>query len=127
MSAFVVSQNHINAIVTWANHRDRGCYAIADPTAIGQMLLNANNRSVRYRYTDADEQSMTDPEPFEWRPSAARRLSPVEALKAIVCLDYQCCEPDDYDGSQCHRALEQLKSQAISELEGYDAAPWAID
>jgi hypothetical protein len=129
MSAFVVDQAHINAIVTWANHFHRQLSSDTmadDPERLGQLLLDANIASVNYRYAHKPE-AQSEPEKFVWRPSRARELTAVEAIKALQCLDYQSCEVQDWRASREAKIISALKSVAISELPGYDTAPWSID
>lgn len=131
MSAFVVSHAHINALVSWANHFKRktrlSSSTLADhPEMLGQLLLDANIDSVNYRYAH-NKDAQCEPETFTWQPSKARELSAVEALKALVCLDYQSCERPDWEEKQAAKIIAQLKSAAISELEGYEAATWCIE
>jgi hypothetical protein len=97
-----------------------------DPQALGQLFLDANIESVNYRYSH-NKDAQCEPEAFRWKPSKARPLSSVEAIKALQCLDYQSCEKPEWRTTPAARIIAELKSAAISELPGYDAAPWGID
>lgn len=62
MSAFIVDNEHINAIVNFAFRKMAQQRApFNDPETLGQMLLNENARSVNYRYSEDDV-----PPVFEW-------------------------------------------------------------
>jgi hypothetical protein len=100
--------------------------------AVGQMLAEANARSVRYRYQDADECGMLDgwAEPHEpviyrhaLRPSGLRPTA-IEGLKIIACFEYQACEHPDWRESEALAFCRALRYALIACLPGYDAAPW---
>ena len=148
MSAFVVSNSHIDAIIRAAEqHRSRlSAFSwgflgttLPDPsdperktidgaTYCGKLLLEANVSSVAYRY--AHNPSAT-PDPaivaayrYDWQ--RAPKLDGAALIKAIDCLDYQSCERPDWDSTQAAKMLRDLKSVAIASLPGYDAAEWAL-
>jgi hypothetical protein len=53
-------------------------------------------------------------------------LSSVQVLKAIGCLDYQCCDHDGWEQSQAFAVLQGLKAEAIARIPGYKVAHWSI-
>jgi len=122
MSAFEVCKAHIDAILTFAAFGlPRHLALKADKLdEVGQVLVDANVESVNYRYNEKDA---ADPYHF----CRVRTLSPVEMLKALDCLEYQCCEPNDWKDSIAKKYIDQLRGWTIQALPGYDAAPWAID
>ena len=145
MSAFVVNKSHINAIIqaglsvqykpfTWYHEDDDGDlrhYELTSDNAgeIGQMLLDECVHSVQYRYEDgtiADLPGRTNAEwllPFEWKP-LVKMPTPLEAIKLIKCLDYQSCEHPEWETSKAKAFCDGLIDSLITQLQGYDDAPW---
>ena len=124
MSAFVVSQNHINAIVNYANKvLSKWDSTYSDPQAIGQILLDENIRSVSHRYAHHG------PEPaqkFRWK-LADKTVSAVQMLKLLSCLHYQSCETEDFDSTKAAKLIRDMTSNTIADLPGYEEAEWALD
>ncbi len=126
MSAFVVSKNHIASVVRFAttdlNHYQQ--IALHEAEDWARRLMARNVESVNYRYPNHP------PETAETITAqdilTARRLTPVEALKAISCLTYQSCELPTWTEVPEYRFLEGLTAAAIAALPGYDDAPWEI-
>jgi len=126
MSAFIVSHNHIDAIITWACHRNMraGSYSPGGEQEAGAVLYRANVENVNRLYAHRNEQA--DPDAYTFNFDAKKR-TPVEVLKLCTCLAYQSNDSDDWAGSQAERIIETIKEKSIAELPGYAAAPWAID
>lgn len=139
MSAYVVSQAHIDllvsAAVTWRRLDFYNSPSLSgapelsqttNPDAIGAALWAENVRSVNYRYNS--EEAETVPA-YTWRdlhPTGAPLALIV--LKACDCFDYQACETEDYESRWAARWIDQLRKQAISQLPGYDKAPgWGYE
>jgi hypothetical protein len=134
MSAWLVSQRHIDEIVRFASGAR---YAIsvrgtalrfdpkapADLTKMGRMLWAENAISIKARYGD------NNPECFDYTytPTARPALPAVVIIKALDCLEYQSCEHDSYYASEAYALLRQLRDNAAARVPGYDAAPWGID
>lgn len=141
MSAYVVSDNHINELVRFIDSRfyqNKSYLQILLPDLclikddklfferIGQELLKENYFSVNHRYLHLD--ILGKAHKFNYRPELGKaKLSPVVILKLINCLDYQSCEHEGWETSAACKILESIKSHAINQLEGYDAAPWGIN
>ncbi len=144
MSAFIVSHDHIDALLTYAiqnqisfwNPEEKTRTTIMRDNAeeIGRILLQENETSVRYRYNDFD----TDDLPgtvgetaatYAYRPffSFPRALTAVGVLKAVQCLEYQSCEHPEWEASLAWRICQDLKSSAIHDLPNYDRAEWEIN
>lgn len=129
MSAFIVSNEHINALVnfglksTYWNPKTQWREEINRHTAqeVGQILLDENQRSVNYRYSEND----TSPA-FKFTVDYDGELTPVQVIKACHCLDYQCCETPDWEQTLAHTILETIKHKAEGLLPGYDEAAWEI-
>lgn len=135
MSAFIVGKPHLDHLIRVAldgpagHHPNWHTYwydgdqvqSVRDnPDAAGQILWAENVRSVNARY-----QEDTEIEPYTYqRPG--RRLSAVEALKALDCYEYQSCEHPGWPSSSAHALCQALRKRLIATLPGYDAAAWEI-
>ena len=132
MSAFVVSQTHIDALLTFAQrpqydspasyYKENGTTVTFydNLNAIGQILLDENVRSVNFRYEE-----QTDSPSYLYHPYRGN-LTPVQIIKACDCLNYQSCETDDWKNTEAHLILDTIRERAINELPGMDAAEWEI-
>lgn len=87
-------------------------------THYAQWLYEANARSVDHRYNETN-----DREKIVIRDIAEGTDVPaLVILKACNCLDYQSCEPDDWEQSPAYEILRRIKDAAIHALPGYDNA-----
>ena len=128
MSAFTVTNTHINALVRYAS-RHKITVAYGNPTMrlnvsaheqeVAQLLLNENIKSVNYRYSE------TETGYIEY-DRGAPILTAIQAIKAAQCLRYQSCEHPEYEGSIAELLVEAIISDAIPRLDGYNEAQWAI-
>jgi len=128
MSAFIVSDTHINALVRYASrHNVRAfhgnplaMFQVKDnEQAAAELLLAENVKSVNYRYRDNEVMTITyDP--------GAPILTAIQAIKAAQCLRYQSCECDDFEESIAFKLIEAIIADAIPRLDGYESAQWAI-
>lgn len=129
MSAYVVSDSHISALVgamarlTIININDA-----QEVQRVGQLLLDANIKSVQKRYPN----EAFPLEPFVLSKKHFKQwvdpiLVPVYFLKALECYAYQSDIPGDWMASEANRLLSQLRNSLIRKLPGYDSAPWGID
>jgi hypothetical protein len=136
MSAFLVSQNHINAIVSFAA-------AHCGPTdiAMAAVLTAENVRSLAYRYSDiGEERALASSYVFEPVNLASlvegKRKPAVAAIatqivKACDCFDYQACETPDYETTQAARFVAMVRNRALA-MGGkgkgtlYEAARWEV-
>jgi hypothetical protein len=138
MSAFVVSHDHIDALLSLAlAHRTYGpvSYFVKDTqrlvaiteenvTEVGRILLTECERSVNHRYPGEDELPGTigqNAATYTFRPWP-RALDPVAVLKGCDCFDYQACETDDYEASLAWTIIQAIRKRAIHGLPGYDNA-----
>lgn len=53
-------------------------------------------------------------------------LSPVAVLKALSGFEYQACEHPGWKGSEAYAFCDALRLEAIRRLPGYDAAEWEV-
>ena len=129
MSAFIVSEKHLQTLVNWAMDNKVGFffdgkyYDLKDPKVpetILTVLYRQNVRSVDSRYK---EKNVIDSLKFKRMIVA---LNPVDVLKACHCLEYQSCETDDYERSFAYDIIIRIKDHAIRLLPGYEKANWAI-
>ena len=99
------------------------------PDQLGQMLVDANVRSLQYRYPNDGPGEHPGPidayylQPYEYE-APAKTLTPGEVFKAIDCLNYQSCEHPDWYRSEAYRFLAALRDGACTRTEGYEEAPW---
>ena len=131
MSAYVVNQEHISAMLQAAtprypgdghNYRWQGVSRSFGGHAqeIGQILLDENYRSVNYRYSEDDK-----PPRFVNHP--ARSCSAVELIKLIHCYQYQACESPDWEQTEAYAIAAYLEGAAVRKLPGYEDAMWEFD
>jgi len=144
MSAFVVSHDHIDALLTFVRYGDQdlqerlGYYAnlgrAADLSDIGRILLKECERSVAHRYPDGDLPGKDGEhhdtyyfKTFSPLLSMARDKKVAWVVKACHCFDYQSCETDDYEESVAHKIIRAIEARAVTQLTDYDDAPWEIN
>ena len=152
MSAFEVSNTHIDALVNaalrgdrhgplswyfgeieWDGDIDHYNAALAkarrevtreNAETWGAVLLAENRASVNYRYT---EDEIEAPYIFTEIPGHLGALDAVAILKAIRCYAYQACEHPEWKASEARAFCDALTVQMINMLPGYDAAKWEVD
>lgn len=140
MSAFVVSHDHIDALLTFVSmnksRRDGVNWGVGtdsvvrlDLTDLGRILLRENERSVAARYRDHKAHDHGDYTFRTFTPFVHMAPGKLAAwiLKACSCFDYQACETDDYKTTTAHTIIECIRDSAIASLPGYEEAPWGID
>lgn len=150
MSAFVVDKVHIDALVDAAMSRSGRSWPLSwywakapmqrfdldysNADAVGSMLWAENVRSVQRRYPDTID-SGEYPGPADFATveiltyrfeCLAPHLSPVEALKALACYEYQSCEHDGWADSQARAFCDALRHDLINRLPGYAEAQWSV-
>ena len=135
MSAFLCSHTHINSIVAFVEdqHKLHGFSAwtwlkVDGPQQLAERLYAENVKSYRIRYEHIPEihaEIAAAGAIFYRQP--LRTLTPIEVIKAVHCLQYQCNETEDWPTSQAAQNLHHIVHQAASVLPGYDAAPWSIE
>ena len=131
----------------WAHGDDRGELTRETADKVGAMLWAENVASVEHRYEHVVAAGEDLPGSYQlelvvdgvapvevpqwWSDyrfdrTHAPRLSPVAALKAIDCYEYQSCEHSDWEESEAFAFCDALRRSLIGDLDGYDAAPWGI-
>lgn len=123
MSCFVVPDFHIDALVSWAiaNHASAFIDGL-DPRGLARELHLANCAAYRERYGEEVGEEYR----YTFRPEV-HAMPAVQVLKAVSCLEYQCCSWSGFEGSTAARALERIRGEAIAHLPGYRAAAWTLE
>ncbi len=123
MSAYLVPDYHINALVSWARDR-HGSGAVSyywggrrrevrgDEKRIASVLYAENVRSVNSRYKEHDPAHGFR---FKWVPNV---LNPIDVIKACHGYTYQACETDDWDRTEAHAIVAGIIQSAIRALPG---------
>jgi len=155
MSAFIVSHDHIDALLTFARIHRVSYYVpqsicnkpggtrvdinIQTVTEVGRILLTENERSIYARYPDCRPGGNGNPGTigedaanYKYRDfSELHRLQKgvqcVWIMNGCRCFDYQACETDDYEESLARSIIEAIRDAAIRALPGTSDAPWEIN
>jgi hypothetical protein len=95
-----------------------------------EVLLKENQRSLGARY-GADKAGIADWHGdvvplYRYTAQPMKIRKPVEIIKLCNCYDYQACETDDYYESVAAKWIDGLRHHAISNLPGYEEAPWGL-
>lgn len=138
MSAWLVSNYHVNALATFA--ADQGL-TNQPPAVLALMLWQENRNSLRHRYpTDADDcwglQGLEAD--FVYQDVTLPNLWHV--VKGARCYAYQACEHPGWASSVAKATCDRIEARAFAmlgaapaEIESrqghrhYDAAPWGLD
>ena len=130
MSAFIVSHAHIQYLVAALAHYD---LLQGTPQEIGQMLWDANIRSVWERYPGDMDDLPAPGGPYDYLPDTPRlALVPAQVAKAALCYQYQTCETEDAEQTQGWLTAQALLEavaplpQDPRRLPGYQDAAWEI-
>lgn len=132
MSAYVVNDDHIDALITFAVLKRVSYYfdgrwrEIGDTTATdaGRILLTENERSVAHRYPGDDSRGEGPSYRFKMFPPDS--VTPLAILKGVQGLEYQCSETPDWRTTEAHAILHAIERAAIRALPGYAAGAWEI-
>jgi len=128
MSAFIVSDNHINVLVNFCARKnilfhfdDETINSNDRPDEIGQILLDENYKSVNNRY---NENAISHK--FKYNFYQKKDRAPIEIIKACRCLNYQSCESKNYYSSKAYEIINKIIYEAIDTIDGYEDADWEI-
>lgn len=132
MSAYIVPEYHINALVSWAaiqhgsravsyywegKHRD----VRENPKRIASVLYAENVRSVNARYSESDPAHG-----FVYK-AVANMLNPIDVIKGCHGYSYQACEAEGWEQSEAFAIIGGIERSAIRALPGYeDSNAWCI-
>lgn len=156
MSAWIVSKEHIDLIVSEGIRLEARLVSVGDDGAlevdrltslnantVGRVLWGECQRSVAYRYPrDRDGQwpgpaglTLAEIEGYTWTPTTLRlgmdretqRL--VGLINAIECYEYQSCEHPGWASSEAKRWVESIYRLAVARLTRRlePNLPWGID
>jgi hypothetical protein len=129
MSAYMVDDAHIDALIDIAKQYDREyrglgrsqlSWHFGNPgrsrslanqteTQIGQMLLAENARSVGYRYREVQDPAALT---YIYRPTN-RDYAPSQALMAIRGYEYQSCETPNWERSEAFAFCRALFRRVV--------------
>lgn len=143
MSAYLVDANHISYLVEaamsraisigtfrWIWNIDRTAGNMLDGTLnksdhkrgveVGQMLLDENNKSVNFRYSEDKAGEVFTSAHLQRR----HNIEPLQVIKACDAFEYQACEHKTWRESQACAFITSLRRAACRALPGYDDAKW---
>lgn len=136
MSAYIVSDDHINVIVSyfvtpimddklWIELDGKYDYMSEDDTPkVAQRLYAQNVRSVDARY---DEENGGQYQ-FKLVRDAKHLYSIGEIALALNGLEYQSCETDDYNETEAYKLVQAMRKHLLRKIaEQDDADTWHID
>jgi len=139
MSAWIVTQAHIDVLVQAGIVAGLVDLRSDSPDEVGSMLWDENHAQVNYRY---GEQTPTPDYTFS---GIEAPLDPIVVCKAIACIEYQCWEDTDrWERSEAKRYCDLLLARLHAahgqgafdpdnpdswarDQRAYDRAPWGID
>lgn len=142
MSAFVVSEATVSAIVGWygVNRVREGLpqLTLNEMQELGDVLMKENYRSVNYRYSEESRAL-----PFEMKSIFFRKpIAEIAVFASIHCLNYQSCETPDWEQTDACKLLRHIEKLVIdafptrlrhAALEGFirdlpewEGVPWGI-
>lgn len=137
MSAFLVSETHLNVIVSyfvglgrddglWFGLKGEYAYLTRENAPdVAQALYDENIRSVNHRY---NEQSSDYLFSFTYIRDAKYIYKVGEIAKALDCLEYQSCETDDYHNTDAWAIVCAMRKHLLSQVatkQGVDI--WEIN
>lgn len=121
MSAFHVSDDHINILLSWARKHNPivrvgdvrfDLTQSEDYWRVGAVLRDANNASMYARYGD-------QPEDFLPKTVSVAHLEAIDIVSGCDCFDYQACEYDGWKNSGAKDVIDQIRNAASRRVEGY--------
>ena len=130
MSAFIVSKDHIDAILTFAMSNKMSAPVSKSSNhlivkehlnTLGGILWRENHKSVNARYGERKRTPR-----YEFTYFTKRNLTLPVFVKLIHCLNYQSCEHRGWDKSLANQILISFLNQATRKIVGYDEAPWDL-
>lgn len=139
MSAYIVTEDHINVIVSffvtpviddrlWLKVNDEYNYMDENTSSkVAEILYNQNVRSVNYRYNDKQGNEHFE---FEYIPQASQKYSVGEIAGALDCLEYQSCETDDYHQTEAYDIITMMRKHLLKMVQTEqlgDETVWSIE
>lgn len=139
MSAYQVSDNHINVIVSWFldYRKDNqlwfelgGEYGYMDEEAAARVawtLHSQNVRSVNHRYSEASSDEVYT---FKKIGNAKQAYGLAEIAGALDCLEYQSCETSDYYTTDAYKLITSMRKHLLKKVQDRELGnntTWSID
>jgi len=129
MSAWITSKELIDSLLQYCITKKvyvfgKRYYDLSDAKTlnkVGQILVNANYKSVNYRYSEKNKA-----EKYNFSLVNAEKIHPVQVLKSVNCLEYQCCEFSGWHKSEAKEILNRIVYHVAQDLAGesYESAQW---
>ena len=119
MSAFIVNDYHINALVSYGAQQGTGFYWKGKRfkfdretcPILAAELYSENVRSVNSRYNERRRRKG-----FVFNRVVIDHLSPSDIVSACDCLRYQSCETSDYERTLAWKITNAIREEAINQL-----------
>lgn len=108
MSAYIVNDNTINAVLGFADEYDLNAFDGKTKDDLGQILLDQNYCSVNYRYGED-----ATPERYVYNRYTVKAT---DALQHLSCIEYQSCETPDWETTLAFRLCARLRKNMVSQL-----------
>ena len=136
MSCFIVSDKHINTLLTYASLNNAvirttqklfSCSDVEDLQEMADILLKENIRSVDACYSGHecyDEVTESDEIIFTFE---RQYCQPMQIFKLCICYDYQAGETDNYKETTAAQIIQYIQNDASCKLPGFEDAEWTID
>jgi hypothetical protein len=122
MSAFLLSNDHLSMIMTWAIH-EGGLGELTPQEWFNEFYLE-NVQSLQYRYPniyqELIEHSRYLPDFNAIRPRALKKEIAIAILKFINCWEYQSCQHHFDSSTAPWRMMAQIKELAL-QISGYES------
>ena len=121
MSAFHVSDDHINILLSWARKHNPivrvgdvrfDLTQSEDYWRVGAVLRDANNASMHARYGD-------EPEDFLPKTVSVSHIEAIDIISGCDCFDYQACEYDGWKSSGAKSLIDDIRNVASRKIVGY--------
>lgn len=114
MSAFLVSNEHINALISYALDQGVSISPANNPEQACRMLTEENIRSLRERYPGRDFLQEWEDEAKTYTFKKTKKLPHTQIVKACDCYDYQACETDRYYDSDAAEFIKRVMNEAVT-------------
>lgn len=136
MSAFIVSDKHINALANyftspvfgeglWTELESGWNYARTkqDAEFIAKTLYAANVKGVNERYNETEDTNFGG-----FKSDPFTQYTAGEIAGAIDCLEYQANEADDWEESQAKKMLDNMRKHLLNKVlrENGEEMGWDI-
>jgi hypothetical protein len=135
MSAWVVSKNHIDLLVSAMFKYELVTPEMEDANSIGKTLWEENRRSVNFRYS---ERKKTPPYTYSGIEVQELVREPWIVFKQICCYQYQSSECNDWEKTKAYILTSSLYDHVLRyglhltasdayNHPNWEAAPWGIN